>query len=228
MTSASESLDARTPLSVTIPPGRSETQAHPLNRHTILRSKPIEVKRLFVDTIAHGLWAAALATTGKRIDARVQVVRWVVWWTVFPDVLAFGPSVVMDLWLRLAGGAGYEGSLHGGHLPHAHIGLPLYALGHSLIVFAAVFGLAVVVARRLVVGLSGWLLHILIDIPTHRAGMYGTPFLWPISSYRFDGISWGQHWFMLLNYSAIVTVYIALLVWLLVRRRRSGPKDRLQ
>ena len=62
------------------------------------------------------------------------------WWAAFPDVLAFGPSVVAGVWLRFAGGAN-PGSADGHVLPHVHIGLPLYQAGHSLIVFLVVFAL---------------------------------------------------------------------------------------
>lgn len=154
--------------------------------------------------IAHGLWAAAAATAGKRVDSRVRV-WWVVWWTVFPDVLAFGPSVAVGLWLRLTGGA------TDGHLPHVHLGLPLYALGHSLIVFAAVLGLSALVTRRLVVSLAGWLLHILIDIPTHSSRYYATRFLWPLSDYGFDGVPWWTPWLLGCTYASLAVTY--LLLW---------------
>jgi hypothetical protein len=163
-----------------------------------------------VDVIAHGLWAAAAATAAKRAGARVQV-RSVACWAMFPDVLAFGPSVALGLWLRLAGGVGHQGSLHGGHLPHAHIGLPLYPIGHSLIVFAAVLGLSALVTRRLVVGLSGWLLHILIDIPTHSFRYYATRFLWPLSNYAFDGVPWWTPWSLGFTYGGLALAY--LLLW---------------
>ncbi len=163
--------------------------------------------------MAHGLWAAAAATVGKRVDARVRV-PWVVWWGVFPDVLAFGPMVVVGLWLRLAG---QGDALHGGYLPHVHIGLPLYAMGHSLIVFAAVLGVSALVTRRLVVGLSGWLLHILIDIPTHSRRYYATRFLWPLSNYGFDGVPWWDPPVLWFTYGGLAMVY--LLLWLTTRRR---------
>jgi hypothetical protein len=59
----------------------------------------------------------------------------------------------------------------------------------------------------------GWLVHILIDIPTHSYQFYPTPFLWPLSSWKFNGISWGQKWFMIANYSTIVIAYAALYFW---------------
>ena len=114
---------------------------------------------------------------------------WTVWWAVFPDVLAFGPSFAAGLWLRLAGGTPATPT-HGHLLPHVHIGLPLYPAAHSLLVFALVFGLVSILARRIVFEIFGWLLHILIDIPTHSFSYYATRFLWPISEFRVNGIAW--------------------------------------
>lgn len=37
-----------------------------------------------------------------------------------------------------------------------------------------------------------WVLHILIDIPTHSRRRWGPRFLWPISTYSFDGLSWAE------------------------------------
>jgi hypothetical protein len=35
-----------------------------------------------------------------------------------------------------------------------------------------------------------WLLHILIDIPTHSRRYWAPQFLWPFSTFTVDGISW--------------------------------------
>ncbi len=86
----------------------------------------------------------------------------------------------------------------------------LYQISHSLFVFSAVFGIVWLIRRRPVLEMLGWPLHILIDIPSHTLRFFPTPFLWPVSSYHFDGISWGNRWFMLVNYSAIAAVYLAL------------------
>ncbi len=38
--------------------------------------------------------------------------------------------------------------------------------------------------------LAAWLLHILVDIPTHTRRGWGPRFLWPLSSVVVDGVSW--------------------------------------
>ena len=44
-----------------------------------------------------------------------------------------------------------------------------------------------------------------------------TPFLWPISDWKFPGISWAEPWFMVVNY----TLMLGCLIWILARRRRG-------
>ena len=162
-----------------------------------------------MEIVAHGLWAAAAAITAKR-SAKIRIhTGWAVWWAVFPDVLAFGPPIAAGLWLRLTGTHG-AGPPDGHALPHVHIGLPLYPAGHSLIVFLAVFGIVTILARRIVYELLGWLMHILIDIPTHSLSYYATRFLWPVSEYRIDGIAWWTPWFWATTYAALVLVYFVL------------------
>jgi len=56
---------------------------------------------------------------------------------------------------------------------------------------------------------AAWLLHLLLDIPTHsRERMAPRPF-WPFSHWAYDGISWADH--------------IAHLVALLYTRRNGAP-----
>jgi hypothetical protein len=176
-----------------------------------------------MEIVAHGLWAAAAAITANRSTGAGMRVGWTVWWAAFPDVLAFGPAVVTGLWLRLFGGLN-AASADGHGLPHVHIGLPLYPAGHSLIVFLLVFGIASILARRLLFEMLGWLLHILIDIPTHSFSYYATRFLWPISDYRIDGIAWWTPWFWAATYGALGVVYFLLWKkgWLVRRWARAA------
>lgn len=163
-----------------------------------------------MEIVAHSLWAAAAAITAKRTKGIRLHIGWTVWWAGFPDILAFAPSAAAGLWLRLANGPG-PGQANGHLLPHVHIGLPLYPAGHSLIVFLLAFGLVSLLARRIVLEMLGWLLHILIDIPTHSLSYYATRFLWPVSDFRIDGIAWWVPWFWVATYVALAGVYF--LMW---------------
>ncbi len=185
-----------------------------------------------MDIFAHALWTSAAGITANEKLRKPFRWPWLVLWGVSPDLGAFSPIFILQAWIWLFGDASTTPGLFNPALREA---LPvylrpdeLYHYTHSLVIFSAVFALIWLVRRRPVWVMLGWPMHILIDIPSHRAGMYGTPFLWPISSYRFNGISWARPGFMLLNYSALTVVYLALLIWLLSTRRKSPPKDGLQ
>ena len=68
---------------------------------------------------------------------------------------------------------------------------PLYYASHSLLVFATAFGIASLLARRPMIEMLAWTLHILIDIPTHQ-GIFALHFLWPLSSYGLSRYSLGK------------------------------------
>jgi hypothetical protein len=128
---------------------------------------------------------------------------------VFPDVLAFGPSFAAGLWLLLTRGRA-AAPAEGHFLPHIHVGLPLYQLGHSLLAFLLVFVVVGIVSRRVMPALLGWLLHIAIDIPTHSLTYHATRFLWPVSEYRIDGLPWWTPWFWVTTYAVLAVVYLRL------------------
>ncbi len=177
-----------------------------------------------MDFVAHGLWAGAFGALARfRLSCRLRVLP-TVFWGVFPDLASFVPMGVVLVRNDFFGEPIAPRLLF--H-PAVKQALPrvlwpevLYEPSHSLVVFLAVFLLLWLVFRRPVLALLGWPLHILLDIPTHGAGIYRTPFLWPLSSYRFSGIWWSRTWFMILNYSLIVAAYLALFVWPRVARRR--------
>jgi membrane-bound metal-dependent hydrolase YbcI (DUF457 family) len=140
-----------------------------------------------MDIVSHGLWGGiAFGRASRRT-----------FWTAFafgvmPDLFAFGPHFVASIWDSLAGNGGTPiGPRHG----HANIPgyiFAIYNVTHSLVVFALAFALVWAVRRRPWWPMGAWGLHVLMDIPTHSTRFFPTPFLWPLSDYRVDGISWGQ------------------------------------
>ena len=162
-----------------------------------------------MDIVAHGLWAGAAGIAAKRAGVKVRV-GWAAAWAMFPDLLAFAPPVAVGLWMLASGTAGSARPGHAG-IPHAHIGAPLYPLGHSVVVFAVAYGLATLALRRPPLAMLGWLTHILIDIPTHSYSYYATRFLWPLSNYSINGIAWWTRWFWVSTYAGLAVVYA--LMW---------------
>jgi hypothetical protein len=159
-----------------------------------------------MDIFAHGLWTAAAATgANRKLHTKIRA-GWAAFWGVFPDLFAFTLPFCVLVWQKISGPA----QAGPRHIPHLPLAWQLYQISHSLVTFSAVFGIVWLIARRPVLELLGWPLHILIDMPTHSARFFPTPFLWPVSSYRVSGISWANPWFMLVNYSALATVYFLL------------------
>ncbi len=86
--------------------------------------------------------------------------------------------------------------------------LDIYFILHS---FVTVFIVGVILWKlkpRLLPALSGWIIHILLDIPFHETSMFATRFIYPLSSeVYFQGISWNNVLILALNYLAIALVY---------------------
>ena len=94
----------------------------------------------------------------------------------------------------------------------------LYGISHSLIVVSVVFGIVYLILKKIPIYMYAWPIHILIDIPTHTREFLPTPFLWPVSTWTFPGISWGTPWFMVLNWSLIIGCLLGLWV---VRKNKT-------
>lgn len=171
-----------------------------------------------MDVFSHGLWSAAIYK-GANIKAKQRMkTRLAIFFGVFPDVFSFA---LLFIWL-------FRGLIFGGlnfsdfpMLDAAEPARPdtllifkitnaLYSFSHSLIMFFVVFGAVFLILKRAVWEMFAWLLHILIDIPTHSYQFYPTPFLWPVSDLKLDGFLWSAPWFMILNYSALAIVFILL------------------
>ncbi len=149
-------------------------------------------------------------------------IKWAVFWGVFPDFFAFTAFFLWAFWGLSYGGLNFSDLPHPdaiepspiNTLPINHLTSVLYSLSHSLIIFlivsGAIFFLFHLKSRKMPWELGGWLIHILIDIPTHSYKFYPTPFLWPISEWKFDGLSWSTPWFLVLNYITIIFMYLIL------------------
>jgi hypothetical protein len=200
-----------------------------------------------MDTLAHGLWATAAAKANNRFAQRKFRIGWFVFWGVLPDLFSFTPAVAWLVWQVIIEGIPFAKVPRPELLPpEVRMTFPvfrlsnaLYHLSHSLIIFAGIFLLVWAIRRYWLKSrqavpmngslmsaggpyweMTGWMLHILIDIPTHTRRLYPTPFLWPISDFTIDGISWGRPWFLALNYSSLLIVF--LLLRLKSRKKQEG------
>ena len=142
---------------------------------------------------------------------------WAIFWGVFPDVFSFAIPAAVRIWWFLSGTT--SSLLPDPNGPqHFRFVWPLYYASHSLLVFATAFGIASLLARRPMIEMLAWTLHILIDIPTHQ-GIFALHFLWPLSSYGLSGIRWENHWFAAANYTALLLLYSW--IWVEGKKRHS-------
>jgi hypothetical protein len=183
-----------------------------------------------MDVLSHGLWG------GIAFGRKSKKGYWAAFaFGIMPDILAFGPYFVALAWNALM-------SAHAGPLKfqHDYASIPryvfeIYNVTHSLLVFAVTFLLVWAIRRRPCLAMGAWGLHILMDIPTHGARFFPTPFLWPISAYRFDGIPWSHAAILLPDYLLLISLY-AWYFWIYRKkkpeadgrqpsRRPEGPPD---
>lgn len=170
-----------------------------------------------MDVLAHSLWTNVVFYKKYRHEIKQRLLA--VFFGVAPDLVSFTPAF---LYVFLSGKR-FSIESFNSSLWVFRYAAQSYNFTHSIVVFAVAF-LAVMAFRR---GrqywpMWGWALHIGIDIFSHR-GFYETPFLFPLSGYRFShGISWAHPVFMLVNYSLLILVYIILF---LVSRKKHVPEQ---
>ncbi|MEW6051963.1 MAG: hypothetical protein AB1644_12995 [Candidatus Zixiibacteriota bacterium] len=157
-----------------------------------------------MDFISHALWTNLIynqSTLPERLLATALGVA--------PDALAFGP-LMASRWL--SGKKRVMGKVDETTYDELNRTIPrwvfrIYDITHSIPIWLVGFFLWWWLRGSVPWPAFAWLIHILVDIPTHTKRFFPTPFVWPFSSYRFDGINWGVRWFMVLNYSACIVMY---------------------
>jgi len=164
-----------------------------------------------MDIVSHGLWGGvAFGQKNKRLY----------WWSFFfgvaPDLFSFGIFTLANI-LGLVSGPDWSSGRPDPSAIPSYV-YSLYDVTHSLIVFALIFGLVWALRRRPYMPMLAWALHILVDIPTHSSLFFPTPFLWPISSYNFQGISWGQPVVFIPNLILLAGCYFFW--WIRVRNKK--------
>lgn len=195
-----------------------------------------------MDVLAHSLWSGIITFFANLKLKKKMKVFWAIFWGIFPDLFSF---TLLFIWIGFSLITGsyspvdlqkvdaYEPvGMNAGTL--FNLTNVLYKLSHSLIIFACVFllvwGIKVLLYKKfnktdglIPLVMLFWLLHISIDIFTHSYEYYPTPFLWPISDFMFNGISWVNTTFMIINYTLIIIIY-GYIYYLF--RRKSKKKNK--
>jgi len=153
-----------------------------------------------MDTLTHGLYG------GVAFGRKNKVSYWkAFFFGVMPDLFSFGILFAFSILNLVSGPDWSSGPPDPASIPsYVHA---MYNITHSLIVAGLVIALVWWVRKKPLVELFAWPLHILVDIPTHSQAFFPTPFLWPVSNYTFDGISWSTPWVLITNVVILLGLY---------------------
>lgn len=154
-----------------------------------------------VDTIAHALWSFIIFRT--LLPANY------IWLAIFfgtmPDLFSWTIYAIYKIFKDHKFG---KPNLR--EIPKW--AFTLYNVTHSVFVAAFLFSLIDLIFGYIPFYLWAWPLHILIDIPTHSRKFLPTPFLWPVSKWKFPGVSWAELWLFWLNWILIIVFLLLILL----------------
>ena len=154
-----------------------------------------------MDVLSHGLWG------GMAFGRKSRKIYWLAFaFGLMPDFFSFGIFSASTV-LGLVSGPDWSAGPPDMSLIPSYVG-SLYNITHSLVVFAVIFLLIWLWKKKPFLPLAAWGLHILVDIPTHSAKFFPTPFLWPLSDYKFNGTNWGQPYIFLPNLALLIVLYL--------------------
>lgn len=143
-----------------------------------------------------------------------KTTRWGIFFGVFPDFFAFTPVFGYIFYQLIFHGQRFglvRPEDNGGSIPLSDLTHILYQFSHSLVIWTVVFVVVWLIIRKIPWVLLGWALHICIDIFSHSSKFFPTPFLFPISNFNINGHSWAEPVFMLVNYGALLLLYLLLI-----------------
>jgi len=181
-----------------------------------------------MDIFAHGLWAGAFAKLFNLKFKKKINFWWTAFWGMFPDLFAFTIPFVFMIWNLICGKNGIPDPNAiepvSQAIPLSNLAHNLYNISHSLIIFGIVFLILFLIFRKPLWVMFGWLLHILIDIPSHTYAFYPTPLFWPISDLKFSGVSWANPIFLIVNYAMLIIVYS--IIFYETRKLKNNKKEK--
>ncbi len=164
-----------------------------------------------MDFVSHALWGGvSFGRKNKRLFLLAAGI------SILPDVLTEGLFFVLYL-MGIGGMPGWEHG-HPNITDYPMFAQNLYNITHSLVIFALVFALIWIAAKRPVWMVAAWGLHILIDIPTHSLALFPTPFLWPITNFKVNGIGWDSPIIMGVDIVLLIAAYAC---WLYPKFHRT-------
>lgn len=153
-----------------------------------------------MDIASHGLWG------GVAFGRKSRKSFWLAFcFGIAPDFFSFGIFFI-HRWLTNGFSLGFHGKPDIAIIP-SYVPF-MYNITHSLVIFVVVFFIVWFFMKRPVYEMCAWPFHIIMDIFTHSAEYFPTPFLFPLSNYHFHGISWGNPMIFFPNLALLAIAYI--------------------
>lgn len=153
-----------------------------------------------MDFISHGLWGSIAFGRKTRREFLIAFL-----FGIMPDVLSFGIFSAANF-LGISSGPDWGKGHPVASMIPGYVN-SLYNLTHSFVIFGIIFFAVWLIRRKPYLPMLAWILHIVVDIPTHSYQFFPTPFLWPFSSFRFNGVSWGHPYIFFPDVILLILVY---------------------
>jgi len=168
-----------------------------------------------MDFISHALWGGiAFGRRSRKVFIAAAGI------SLLPDLLTEGVFAVLYL-MRIADMPNWDMG-HPNIVAYPMWAQYLYNVTHSLFLFMLAFFLIWILARKPIWVVGTWGLHIIIDVPTHSMELFPTPFLWPLSNFKVDGVRWDNPIMLFLDILLLTTIYSLWLAWTKIRQ---GPVE---
>lgn len=155
---------------------------------------------IFMDFIAHLLWSMAIFW-GPQVYLAM-------FFGVMPDLLPFGSNLIIGRFRNKGRKMKYPEDLFDYYRqPQNKWVYKFYNWTHSLVIWALSFMIAFIIERiqgSFPYYMFAWLLHVIMDIPTHTKAFFAPQFLTPLSKFCVDGKSWAYPAIMALNYGSLI------------------------
>lgn len=173
-----------------------------------------------MDILSHGLYGGVAFGRNNRLSFWLSFL-----FGIAPDLLSFG-LFTAGTWVGFFDHPDWSSGNHPDPVDIPSFVHSLYDVTHSLIIFALVFAVVWLIRQKPLWELGAWGLHILVDIPTHSAAFFPTPFLWPVSDFTVDGHNWSRPEIFIPN----VILLVGLYMWFYVikPRRQKRVMEALQ
>ncbi len=154
-----------------------------------------------MDFISHGLWAGVASGRKKKSDFWKSFT-----WGAMPDIIPFAPVFLVGFYnMIFKQGDSFLGKPDISSIP-SYV-FDIYSVTHSYFTFILVFLILYFIYKKPNWLMIGWPIHITMDIFTHSKDFFPTPFLWPFSDYRFDGVSWSNSYILIPNMVLLLIFY---------------------